>query len=533
MPTVLDLHSCSLVPLTCSEAPWSSVTASSDGSWKASSFYLDSGRSSVKLPLRLQCPSKEFLKRLVDATCFVGVVDTTGAEVASVRSEERHDERTAHFGLEAKVTLTFGTGEAISATVEDVAIHSATVSDDFVDLEAGIMVRVSRADGERFVAYRSSRVKTTLEVGCFLVQPRTQSIQSSLAAIGLDAVTLGGNCPESRSVRLHRTRINPFTIMVELTHAFSVSVQSVPGPVLGQTLATLTMRHSNTHSQPVSITNIALHPGHSMERLPKPLATVTESSQSPPVAVSDMSKAVRWMYASQCDPKLPLTLHPGDAVCTIIEIEAQDDRRTRSFVSPLSVTATVGGSGGGAGGGSSIAAVHQGFSIVAASEVQWTSSRLPLEPTDAFRVDLAIEQKHDKSHVEVGSTFCVDLDITNLSAESRDVMVIVDGSSSDPASTKPVKTAIVSEKDGQKFGVWGLDEASGEDPVTGTEAELLAVDVALLLGELRGSSSKKAQLRFIALKDGTLTIPRLRLMDRRRGKLYDAPHNLRVVVQSG
>jgi len=38
-------------------------------------------------------------------------------------------------------------------------------------------------------------------------------------------------------------------------------------------------------------------------------------------------------------------------------------------------------------------------------------------------------------------------------------------------------------------------------------------------------------MRFIPLRPGTLQLPNFVLIDRRRGKWYDASHNLRLVVQ--
>lgn len=65
--------------------------------------------------------------------------------------------------------------------------------------------------------------------------------------------------------RVHETRLLPVTINVTLTNAFSITVQSISGPKsrMGNTLVSLTIKHSKTHNLPVTITNIAVHPGHS------------------------------------------------------------------------------------------------------------------------------------------------------------------------------------------------------------------------------------------------------------------------------
>lgn len=65
--------------------------------------------------------------------------------------------------------------------------------------------------------------------------------------------------------RVHEARLSPVTINVTLTNAFTITVQSVSGPKsrMGNTLVSLSIQHSKTHNLPVTITNIAVHPGHS------------------------------------------------------------------------------------------------------------------------------------------------------------------------------------------------------------------------------------------------------------------------------
>jgi len=95
--------------------------------------------------------------------------------------------------------------------------------------------------------------------------------------------------------------------------------------------------------------------------------------------------------------------------------------------------------------------------------------------------------------------------------------------------TDIVNTPIVSEVNGYTFGVFGL---SGEDDGTvrySRDHELLAVDTALLLGEVRGKNSIEAELRFIPLKVGTLDVPNLKLYDKCTDQWYDCVHPLQIV----
>jgi hypothetical protein len=126
----------------------------------------------------------------------------------------------------------------------------------------------------------------------------------------------------------------------------------------------------------------------------------------------------------------------------------------------------------------------------------------------------------------------VNLDIANLSTDDKDVMILVDSSGEAGLSPrKPVRIAAVSESGGNKFGVWGLveDDAKLPDEI---DRDLLTIDAALLLGEIKASSSKRAGMRFTPLREGSLSIPNFKLIDRRRGKWYSAVHNLRLVVDA-
>jgi hypothetical protein len=259
------------------------------------------------------------------------------------------------------------------------------------------------------------------------------------------------------------------------------------------------------------------------------------------------------MYAPECEPEFPIVLRPHEAVSTILVIDALDDRRSsRTFTSPLSVTAVVGDSArgdGGAGAGGAASDAHPRrrtppFTVVAGSEVTWTSSRAPVEPSDAFRVDLSILEGDDGSSgsseasprgIRVGSVFRVQLEISNLSSDARDVVVQVEGHSAATKDDSRAAATAVSEKDGRKFSVGGLAVPSENDPdrreAHGSSSGLLMVDGAIRVGEIKGSATTVARLRLVPLRSGTLRVPNLELLDRRRGnKRYDAPHNLRVFV---
>lgn len=95
-------------------------------------------------------------------------------------------------------------------------------------------------------------------------------MQLGLAAIP-DQMQYNSNNKAASSIlstsndRVRETRLSPAVMNVTLTNAFYIAVESVPGPKsrMGNTLVSLSIQHSKTHNLPVTITNVAVHPGHS------------------------------------------------------------------------------------------------------------------------------------------------------------------------------------------------------------------------------------------------------------------------------
>jgi hypothetical protein len=514
-----NFSSCVLRPVSSDERLSSKVTVNGDGSgWKTSSFYLDSsGRASIPLLLQLKCDKAtkhDFLTtKCLDRLTMVS--QSSGRNLVDPETAAPAEISRFAFGIEAKVTLTFGTGEAITASVENIGIRSVQVQDNNVFFETEIIVSVSRPEGSR-VESGDANVKTILEISGVLSNNAVElgRNKASLVAEGLKALGVGG-FPElnqtSRGERVQQTRLAPFDLHVTLTNAISISVKSIPSPTMGQTFISLTMSHSNMYSEPVKVTKIALHSSHSQQ--------VEIRMQQ--TAVKDMSKLVRWVFAPQCDPGLPITLAPNEAFSTVIIVDASEDKRTRMFTCPLSVTAVVGSSDS-----------DKKYSVVAGADVSWTTCRAAIEPADAFRVDMNVKEKE----CTVGAPLTLCLDIANLSLENRDLMILVDNTTREAGEVsvekkKAAKTAVVCEVGGAKFGVWGLAGNATSQVQVDPDGGLLTVDVALLMGEVKASSSKTAEIRFIPLREGTLMLPNLKLIDRRRGRWYHAVHNLQLVVQ--
>lgn len=339
---------------------------------------------------------------------------------------------------------------------------------------------------------------------------------------------------------------------------------------LGATLVSLKISHSNNHSFPVVVKSIAFYSGHSRlyqheddkkySNKMSPTATAAaarrtfitstprgDASLQPSFsaggdsssltsmlggsnAVIDMTRHVRWGYAQGTAPTLPITLLPYETINTVIQIDAGEDLRSRRFVSPVAVTAVVLENNR-----------HYSTASVITADAVWTTERVAVVPADALRVDLSLRE----SRYKVGAPLVISIRVLNLSNEDRNLMLLMakdESSNNDNASSNrgfgprinsrgyAVNTAVVSEVNGYTFGVWGL---SGDDDGTtrqNRDHELLAVDAALLLGDVKGQHSVEAELRFVPLREGTLDVPNLKLYDKAHGKWYNCIHCLKIIA---
>lgn len=238
---------------------------------------------------------------------------------------------------------------------------------------------------------------------------------------------------------------------------------------------------------------------------------------------ANMTKAVQWGYAPQTALRLPLTLNPYDAYSTVLNMTAGEEMHSRLFISPVSITGIVGRL---SVADSTSASRHR---VVVAADAHWATEIVAVEPADAFRVFMTLEQ----SEVVLGEPMVVNLRIFNLSLEPRNLMLLMakeDAAGPITPREETVNTAVVSEINGYTFGVWGI---SPEDDGTFRlyrDNELLAMDGALLLGEVLGQHSVDAALRFVPLRSGRLEVPNWKLYDKSSRKWYTCVHNLCVIA---
>ena len=495
--------------------------------------------------------------------------------------------------------------------IEAVSILSTALVGNNLDDEVGIKfdVEVSLRDTDVFSERnfeRGSKVKLEIRALLLCIDPHSGGVienrwtvnkEDSLTEIflGMKALDMGIShalheaspyfC-ETSALTLPSQPSRPLHLDILLSPAFTITVREVGGASShrGVTLLSVILSHSNCHDETVTVTNIALHPGHS--RLLNGLTEVENSTKGKNLhgetmpggedAVINMSQFVRWGYVSGTAPSLPLVLQPHEAVATIIEIHGRENMLERYFVSPVCVKAVVGEDDNDNRPQNQSDAVSNDKGtnkcmVAAIADATWTTARIASGLTDAFRVNMSVE----KSVHAVGSQILVSLKVMNLSAEPRDLMLLMakDEDKSDlsfeggkpkersslqteqkqetvrsersmnssiasskikeaPDLRNTINTAVLYEVNGYVFGVWGL---SGDDDGTvryNRDHELLAVDAALLLGEIRGQHSLEAELRFVPLRDGTLDVPNLKLYDRIQGKWYDCIHTLKIVVGS-
>ena len=634
-----DFSLCKLLPVVLSNDASSSsscaVVAVNDSSssehkkYKTSSFYLDSsGRASISLPLQLEFPSEESLRHFQD--CLEPKPVNNNNNKSAAKDEEGNNDETTtssttttttaaastqdppspppkrRISIEAKVTLSIGSGEAIVATVEKVTVQSTKQqlvsssnnnnnnNNNIVIFETDIIVRVSRAGTAGAVVPSSSNgdassgAKADLEIAAVLLeqsdatatataptakQDTSTTMKYSQTLDGLTLLNLGGaaarrrrlnsnNILNSNNTAVRYTRTKPFTLQASLTNALSISVVSIPGPVVGHTLLGLTIQHTGTHTEDICITNIALHPSHSRECNGGNRGVVPAAAAAAAGVVKDTSKLVQWGYARQSDPDLPLTLQCHEAFSTILAVDATQDSKCRKFTCPVSVTAVLGfqqtvdttaiDKDEKKKNSQQQQQQRHRYQVIAVAEAEWETSKPAIEPTDGFRVDLTLgddgSTEADKSHTcKVGAPLTVQVQVRNLSTQPRDVMIlipsgnrnkIIDGddypNNSDGSGSGDALQVYIAEKDGYKLGIKGVDHHRSLTTVNSGDdsQDLISVDVAYLLGVLQAQSTAKASLRFIPLREGFVKIPNLQLVDKKTGKRYACLHKLRASVQS-
>jgi hypothetical protein len=230
------------------------------------------------VPLRLIFPTKEDLELFLAAKCLHPSPQNVVAEDTKREGEETTETEipkpVSSIGFEIK---SHSVDELRAVVVEGITVVSSLVEGESVYFNTVVIVRASSQSAENSPQSTSSEgitgqkknynIQSNLEITPVLsIKKVVQEPETMIGIPNLLAWELGAvpdHMQKESTARTHETRLISITLDVTLTHAFTIAVRSISGPSLGSTLVSLTVRHSNCHAEPVTITNIALHPGHS------------------------------------------------------------------------------------------------------------------------------------------------------------------------------------------------------------------------------------------------------------------------------
>ena len=546
-----------------------------------------SGHANLNIPIVLSCPSQEFITTHL---LHNGAIPQPTNDIPGVTTPTDEDEDEKETQEEKQSTTTTSSSDVIfqlqcqtmneRVMVEQVQLESSVwISPCQIQLNVGIVVCANQQHTNN---NNQPIVSTLLQVSAQLTTTN-------------DSKSGGSNLLGRTNVIWKESPI--VTVPLKLVPACLVKVVEIGAPraASGATLVSIQISHSNLHTQPVQLTNLALHPGHATlvekssnsgdddssaisipsqfhnpntkinfpsRRIPslqqqqqqQQHTSITHESKYtstataiPTTAVStvaamkggdvvDMSRQVRWAYAPGTSPQYPVVLQPKDAIATVLQIDAIGDGHT--FRAPLALTATI---------------CNNQKTCLCFSKIEFTTAPSMAMMTDAFRVDMELAHGSNKNGI-VGAPISVQLQVTNLSNDTKDLMLLMakdeersthnsgSGSTASAAQTnenssQTIHTAVVSEVNGYTFGVWGLLSKNSAQRDDGTlryhrDYDLLAVDAALLLGEVKAHQTKHAQLRFVPLREGTLDIPNLKLYDKISSRWYSCIHMLKIVAAS-
>jgi hypothetical protein len=318
-----------------------SILPSPIGTWKTTSFFIDSsGRSSFTLPLELTFASKDELDVFLAAKCLlpppicripVGGTRTIESEDTGQRTDEKDQNDTGKSTSDASVSVSeliasgasmalevksYSIDDSKEVAVEGVTITSTTVDNLVISIRVLVTVRATfhesltlpktpsgfSATGGTGGDYidrdpRNFNVLTNLEVTPILALHQKQKVVSRtdngganeiLDLVALELAAIPDQMHKSSRDRLREVRLSSLDFQVTLTHAFTIAVKSAPSPSgntkMGSTLVSLTIRHANSHPEQVTITNIAIHPGHSRHDM------VTQTKSGVPQVQQAVSK---------------------------------------------------------------------------------------------------------------------------------------------------------------------------------------------------------------------------------------------------
>jgi hypothetical protein len=256
--------SCKFAPATADKTGNSTcITLTPIGSWKTTSFFIDSsGRSTFDLPIFLTFNSQEDLNEFLASKCLDPAPKNLVESDKTDANDTPAPETESSLGFEVK---SYSVDEEKSVVVESVVVRECAVEELAVRFDLEVTVRASNHqyepsnDDSSMVNPNDLSVVTNLEIVPVLTirdKPNEKDASSVPDSMALELAATPDHMHKAKKARVTETRLTAMALNLTLTHAFTISVKSVDGPSIGNTLISLTIRHSNSHPETVTISNI-------------------------------------------------------------------------------------------------------------------------------------------------------------------------------------------------------------------------------------------------------------------------------------
>ena len=513
------------------------LTSGNQDLCQVDSFYLDSsGKVQVALPLQLAFSSEQALQDVLASNCIQPKPSNWKTDIEDGESNTASDKSSCLLSIEERVKMTFGASEAVTVTVESVTIESTQISEEHSHVLLLNVVSNLRVAKQGEIVSSVPGVKINLEASAmFMEKEKTLVVESTnelsevererqALAKGFRALYSGASATTNAESTITRTKVStPIVFRVDLLHAFTVSARTMTSPMMGESLISVEVGHSDAHKANIKIHNIALHAAFS-----KP---ITDPKQK-----LDMSQNVAWRFMEgpemlEENGKFPKTLQPHESYSTILYVKAEEDTMSQTYNCPITVVGSV-----------TDTQFGKVSEIQAVTVAEWSSSKKAMEPSNAFRIDFDLP---DPGSVEVGKIFTVGMSIYNLSDDQQNLKVLaIERSAIESVSS--VQNANDDEKKDEdlpiKFEAPDLmDLMLGDD----VKNRLLVVDDSCNIGSVDGHKSVEGKMRFMPLKPGILLLPYFDLVslssneetvdsdpkEKQASLLYRSLHNLQVVAK--
>ena len=588
------------------------VTLNSKGKWCITSHYFDSqGGATITLPLQLQFPSKEEMIAFISnknsgGGCCIKPKPTNYNEylqmnhISQPNTDTKDDETETtniplknnddEVGIEAKVTLTFGTGHAMTSKVETVNILSTYIdgSTNSVLFHTHIVVRVSHVedhnissnaddddnnqrkhamDGDNYDAatiidpIEASKIKLNLEIMATYFYSRSTAKNIATSNLNYESALQSLSStnyyhPDMLSsvsiapIQMKKLVPVPLVLNVSLVHTLQISsLRTISHPtIMGQTFIAFTLTHANAHADPIQITNVALHlhkntsvrwgfvtaaakEQPSLSQSNRPNSLITEDWKTMIIHPHE-SQSILLLVEEQLPPTLPLrnnivgTKNVAGGDVIVADVTC--------FSGTCSLTITT-----------STMAIDATTTAVATEAVYTTKVTYMATPTTitasssgsamdahALRISMSIEPS-----LSTNKDNSFPNQYNNTVPLGQHFVVNIDVENLGPSITNPQPFKLIvsdskkpTEKDAIPFQHRPISHPARNDKGDDDDDDVLMIDSDVELFHGGRAHTKRGQLRMIPLRTGTIAIPNFYLMDG-SGNMYYCDHKFQAIVQ--